>query len=141
MTQGTIVQHSTFPDVLGLVGHGAWYYNEPGSHGAANPDSERLQFPALDERIASLIESASDRAEADADASPSAALASLRREIQAVVSEGDGVADSPRAAYLAEEWRAIDRFAQSVDAPPALTSFLGVEAFVAHFNLVWLAIQ
>jgi len=56
-THGTIVENSTFPDVLSLKGHEAWYYNEPGALGIANPTPERIVGKALGQRLDDLSKS------------------------------------------------------------------------------------
>lgn len=138
MAAGTVVQQSTFPEVTALAGHGAWYYNEPGAHGVRNPDFESVRLPVLDEQLARLAEQ--QRGQTEGELSPSQDLADLRRQIQMVVAEEERPTIGPREAYLAEEWRRIDSFAEETGAPPALASYLAVEAFALHFNLLWLTI-
>jgi hypothetical protein len=39
-----------------------------------------------------------------------------------------------------DEWRELDLLATRIDIPPAIVSFLAIEAFAAHFNLLWLTV-
>jgi len=137
-TRGTMVENSTFPDVLSLAGHKAWYYNEPGASGVVNQGYESLRLPGLDQQIASLLERQGDQSEASL--SPSDALVQLRQELEVVVTQTAEVVDKARSAYLADEWRRIESFGESTEAPRALIAFLGIEAFALHFNLAWLTI-
>jgi len=66
--------------------------------------------------------------------------AELVRDLQALVAEIGDPGEQPRAAFLVEEWRGIRALAEQIDAPPALFSFLRVEAFCMYFNLMWLTI-
>jgi hypothetical protein len=52
----SIVPSSSFPPVSALTGHGAWYYDNGGLSGVANPDFVRMEFESLQARIGSLIE-------------------------------------------------------------------------------------
>ncbi len=110
----------------------------PVAHGVRNPDFESVQLPVLDEQLARLAEQ--QRGQTEGELSPSQALADLRRQIQMVVAEEDLHAIGPREAYLAEEWRRIDSFAEETGAPQAFASCLAIEAFALHFNLLWLTI-
>src|SRR5437588_1475406 len=103
MTVGSIVQNSTFPDVLSLKDHKAWYYSEPGTVGLVNPDFERLELPSLDIRVDELVRENRNRTERNL--TPSAALEQLLRELQASVTENEELVSEPRVAYLSEEWR------------------------------------
>jgi hypothetical protein len=138
MTLGSIVQNSTFPDVLSLKNHKAWYYNQPGAVGVVNPDFELLQVESLESRIEGLVREY--RSQTEENLPPSAALADLLRELQALIRETESLVNQPRAAFLTEEWRRLTVLAESTDAPAALFSFLGVEAFCLYFNLMWLTI-
>jgi hypothetical protein len=136
MTAASLVQHSTFPDVASLAGHRAWYYNRPGSVGIANQDYESLELPSLDAHIASLLQ----QADVPIDATPSTGLAQLLTDLKAIILESSDLADEPRVAYLAEEWRRQEALADTPGVPPAVVAFLGVEAFVGFLNLSWLTI-
>lgn len=140
MRFGSLTTHSTFPEIGALAGQHAWYYNQPGAVGVANRSFEPLRMLSLDARVTRLVEE--HRNETEEAQSPSAALADLLRELQAIVAAPENIEDSgqARAAYLADEWRRISAFAEEVDAPPALFSFLGVDAFARYFNLLWITI-
>jgi hypothetical protein len=136
MGAGTLVQNSTFPDVLSLKGHGAWYYNEPGAHGVPNPDFEAVRLPTFEQQLTRLVAELGPPEEV---VSPGAALQTLRDQLQDAVREAEATAE-PRGAFLLDEWRDLDVFATRVDLPPAVVSFLAVDAFAAHFNLLWLTV-
>lgn len=136
--KGTIVERSTFPDVLSLAGHRAWFYNEPGASGVVNQGFEALRLPEMHQQISSLVEQQGDRNEATQ--SPSDALVELRKELEAVVTESAETADQVRSAYLTEEWRRIASFSETTKAPQAVIAFLGVQAFALYFNLTWLTV-
>lgn len=136
-TLGDVAEHSTFPLARHLTGHGAWYYSQPGTSGVLNPDFTRAQFPPLGEEIAMLRQRQSS-AERETQ---SVNLRTLAGSLQTVVREHPEIRVTGRAASLAEEWRGIASFGQRVEAPPALVSYLQVDAFTRHFNLVWLVIN
>ncbi len=52
----SIVPSSSFPPASALTGHGAWYYDNGGLSGVANPDFVRVEFEPLQTRIVSLME-------------------------------------------------------------------------------------
>jgi hypothetical protein len=134
---GQLVENSTFPDVRTLVGHHAWYYNSPGSTGVVNQDFERVESPSLLERIALLRrESGVDERERTASDNLVDLAAALRRAASDV---GETVA-SARGAYLADDWRDIDRFAEQNELPQASRAFLEVDAFTRRFGVEWLVI-
>jgi hypothetical protein len=136
MGAGTMVQNSTFPEVLSLKGHGAWYYNEPGAHGVRNPDFEPIRLPTLGDHLARLVDV---QGASEQELSPSDALRELRGQLQDAVREAEA-AQETRGAFLMDEWRELDVLATRAEVPPAVISFLGIEAFAAHFNLLWLTV-
>lgn len=136
MGAGTMVQNSTFPEVLSMKGHGAWYYNEPGAHGVPNPDFEPIRLPTLDEHLARLVDA---QGASEQELSPSEALRTLRDQLQDAVKEAEATHE-PRGAFLMDEWRELDVLATRADIPPAVISFLAIEAFAVHFNLLWLTV-
>jgi hypothetical protein len=133
-TRGTIVENTTFPDVIEMSGHVRWYYNEPGATGIRNPDSEPVSFSPLSERLGALISSAEDVG------SQSRELASLADAIRSSVVQDDLVIGA-REAYLAEEWRGVDAFCDANGAPEAVRGFLAVDAFCRAFRLRWFAVS
>lgn len=52
----SIVPSSSFPPASALTGHGAWYYDNGGLSGVANPDYVRKEFEPLQTRIVNLLE-------------------------------------------------------------------------------------
>jgi hypothetical protein len=138
MKLSSVVANSTFPDVIRLAGQHSWYYDQPGAAGIVNRSFERLRILPLETRVARLI--GEHRNATEEQQSPSAALAELASTLEAIVVEGSDSAEQARAAYLVEEWRRISSLANQIDAPPALFSFLRIEAFAMYFNLAWLTI-
>lgn len=136
-TLGDVAEHSTFPLATHLAGHGAWYYSQPGTIGVLNPDFTRAQFPSFAQEIAALRER-NARSERQTQ---SVNLRALVESLQGVFARAAEIRETGRAANLAEEWRAIERLGQRFDAPPALVSFLQVDAFARYYNLSWLAIS
>ncbi len=78
MTLGTVAGNSSFPDVMSLAGHGAWYYNQPGAVGLANPDFDLLQLPSFVDQLEELVRE--NRNQSEQNLTPSAALNELVRE-------------------------------------------------------------
>lgn len=140
MTAGSMVTHSTFPDVAELAGQHAWFYNQPGAVGVPNRAFEPTRMSPIEERIAGVIEEYSNQTEEVL--SPSASLAELYHDLQTLITEVTSAGDEEqiRAGYLVQEWGRISALAEEFDVPPALLSFLGINAFSAYFNLLWLTI-
>jgi hypothetical protein len=89
------------------------------------------------ERIALLRrESGVDERERTASDNLVELAAALRRAASDV---GETVA-SARGAYLADDWRDIDRFADQNKLPRASRAFLEVDAFTRRFGVEWLVI-
>jgi len=135
MTDGTIVEQSTFPNVLTLATHKAWYYNEPGAAGVPNPDYERVELPTLSERLDRLL-----REHGNQQTSSSEELVMLSSTINKAVLSDIPVTVSGRRAHLAEDWRRIARYAEQVELPRAATAFLEIDAFARRFNLEWFVV-
>lgn len=57
----SIVPSSSFPPASALTRHGAWYYDNGGLSGVANPDFVRMEFEPLQTRIVSLMERTQSR--------------------------------------------------------------------------------
>jgi hypothetical protein len=130
-TAGTVVEHSTFPGILDMVGHSRWYYNAPGTTGIRNPDREPVTLSELLRRLLGLADAeAPERSQSE----ELAELAALIRSALTDVTDDPGVA---REAYLVNEWRAIDAFGETSRAPRAVTSYLVVEAFCRYYSLIW----
>jgi hypothetical protein len=133
---GGLVEHSTFPDVRVLTGHRAWYYNEPGANGVVNQDFEPVAGQTLEQRVAALL---ADAAETPLG-TPSENLQRLAESLRTTVVEAGTDEVSPRTAYLADDWRAIDSYAEQYDLPGAARAFMQVTAFVNRMNLQWLVV-
>ena len=129
--RGTIAANSTFPSVLSLSGHDAWYYNKPGATGVANPDPTAIEEPSLDARIVGLLEgeiAASDSWRLDLDI--------LARNIHDALAEETLVATSRVAAFF-DLLRRIQRETEDLEERSALSSFLTVAAFSEVFLVNW----
>lgn len=81
----TIVQNSSFPPVSKLSGHSAWYYDQGGVVGVANPDFERIQMEPIEAQIGRLVERYGDH-QADA-------RETLRQLADAVIKSADDLQD------------------------------------------------
>lgn len=131
-TKGTVVEHTTFPGVLDMVGHKRWYYNEPGAIGIRNPDSEPVALSDLQRRLLQLAEpEVADRSQSDE-------LSDLAALIRTSVTEAENVTGA-REAYLTNVWRDVDTFAEATRAPRVVVAYLIVEAFCRYYSLSWLA--
>jgi hypothetical protein len=131
--RGRVVERSTFPGVTDITGHKRWYYDSPGTIGIRNPDIEPVVLPTLSDRLAVML-----AGEGQVD-STSIGLAQLDEALRVIVLE-DAATTSPREAYLAEEWREIDSYAERAELPPAVRNFLAVDAFCDFFGLAWLTV-
>jgi hypothetical protein len=130
----TIVQNSTFPSVGRLSGHNAWYYQEEGSTGVANPNPERIEEPSLMDRLRHLVEE--DRSRFQPEDLP---LESLDGLIQAAVGDEQLAESFQRARYF-DELQEIDRLTDEFDIPPTGRAYLRVSAFAEMFGLVWFVV-
>lgn len=135
-TTGDVADHSTFPLARHLSGHGAWYYSQPGTAGALNPDFTRADFPSFAEEIAALREKRPRERETQ-----SVNLSTLAATLKNVVTESREIRETARAANLAEEWRRIEGFGKRTDAPPAVPAYMQIQAFIRYYHLAWLTIS
>ena len=135
---GTVIQNTTFPDVVSLAKHHAWYYNRPGAVGILNQGFEPFELPSLESSIERLVREHLDQTEETL--SPSDALGELHQGLHEIVRRVGAEGGQPRAAYLTQEWERIALLAKEIEAPSVLFSFLGIEAFAVYFNLMWLTI-
>lgn len=136
-TIGDVAEHSTFPLAKHLSGHGAWYYSQPGTTGVLNPDFTRAEFPTFTQQIAALRQQQAGKERQ----TQSVNLRTLADSLQATLRESREIRETGRAATLAEAWRQIETFGKWSDAPPALISYMQIEAFARFFNLDWLVID
>jgi hypothetical protein len=139
ITAGTIAENSTFPQVLVLTGHQAWYYSQPGATGVVNQEFERIEQP----NVFTLINDLRLRRRGRTIDVPSQStnLRTLADQLRSAVREVHAIAETARAARLSEEWNRIEAFGQVSDAPPAVTAFLEIDAFTRFYNVRWLVIN
>ncbi len=139
MSTGGVVEHSTFPLATALTGHGAWYYSQPGAVGVRNPDFSRVEGPPLFAAIAALRERrAISRDESQIQSVNLKTLANLLFDS---IQDSAGLQQTPRVAYLSQEWRRIEFAGRESGAPPAITSYLQVQTLARFFNLRWLVVD
>lgn len=129
----TIVQNSTFPSVQALSGHEAWYYQGPGSQGAANPDPESIEQPPLLERIRTLAREAEPQAPGN--------LAWLDTLAGNVIGAAGAVerADAVNVQFF-DDLQTLDRLAERYDLRPSLRAYAQVVLFTIRFDLNWLVV-
>lgn len=133
MTQGSIADASTFPDVITMEGHSRWYYNSPGAAGIPNQGNDRVDLGSLEERITAM---ASDLLNEESFAEGN--LAALVEGISGLFT--DDLAVEPRVAYLAQQWREIGIFVEENELPTIVGDYLRVATFSRHFNVRWLTV-
>lgn len=134
MRQGTLVESSTFPSALSLIGHDAWYYWSPGSAGAANPNPEFIEEPPLLDRIRAQARGSESYERGD--------LSWLARTAHGII-EAVHTAVGPWEAvgsYFLEELRTLDRLADQYELEPNLRAFCQIALFVTRFDLKWLVV-
>jgi hypothetical protein len=132
-TAGTLVEQSTFPDVLRLETHTHWYYAIPGATGVLNAGEEFIELPMLAQRIEELVH---QDIEAE-NSTPSEELAVLAGSIRRAIGVDAKVEPSARRAHLSDDWRRIEQYAERVELPRAASAFLEIYAFTRRFNLEW----
>jgi len=138
MASGTMVEHSTFPSVEQLAGHGAWYYSQGGATGIPNPSFERSEGPSLLDRIAAFLRLRQGRGERRTISENLASLAGLVRE---AAGPGDRVSPNAREAYFVQEWESIAARGRRYEAPPAVTAVAQIATFAEFFSLSWMVID
>lgn len=132
-TRSRVAEASTFPAVTDITGHEHWYYNEPGTIGIRNPDTEPVRLRSFAEAISVLLQ---DDGEVE---SASVGLSELATAIRSAVSESSNDFTA-RDAFLSEEWIALSRFADDLELRGAVRDYLLVDAFCSYFALSWLTI-
>jgi hypothetical protein len=131
----TIVKNSTFPSAKCLSGHKAWYYQQEGSVGVANPNPELIEEASLMDRLRYLVEEDRDRSEPD-----DLPLESLDERVQAVVGDEQLRESFQRARYF-DELQEIDRLADQFDLQPTARAYLRVKTFAQIFDLTWFVVS
>jgi len=129
--RGTIVPNSTFPSVVVLGGHEAWYYTEPGARGVANPDPTAMDEPSLSDRMDQLLAGGVEATE------------SWRRELTELgLSIHDALAEEALGptSRLAAFFGLLRQFRSDVDGleeSDVLFAFLTIVAFSEVFLVDW----
>lgn len=137
----TIIPNSTFPSVVRLKGHEAWYYNEPGAVGIANPEPEEIEEPSLEQRITDLIEASTreQRAQQSQQQQPVPWQQTLK-QLSGSIVEGLSSKELPDDEIRDEFFDQVERIQRDVeDFPEAevLQAFLTVDAFTDIYSLRW----
>lgn len=137
----SIVPASSFPPASALTGHGAWYYENGGLSGVANPDFVRMEFEPLQNRIANLIErNQSQRENAEQSLSDLAsALIRLSSEVQA---------PTPTDTWFQQLLNRVDNHVKDMTELgveneqylQALRHYMQVRAFCNAYRLEWFVV-
>jgi hypothetical protein len=128
----SIVPNSSFPSVMALEGHEAWYYREPGTVGVANPDPEHIEEQPFLERLELLA--------ADAPISDQGEIFGfdqLAPVVIAAVQDIENMAD-PYAAQFFDDLQTLDRFLEPYDLRSTIRAFSQIRLFTLRFALTWL---
>lgn len=134
---GSIIEHSTFPDVGRLSGHERWFYNQPGGNGVPNPDASFSEGPSLFARIEAMRESLSVGETNDRYGGLSKLAESITTSLR-----NEALVANPRVALFRQELQFIDEELRSAgDNREVVRAFLQVGTFADHFNLKWSTIQ
>lgn len=136
-TLGDIAEHSTFPLASDLDGHGAWYYCQPGAVGVRNPDFSFFESVPLSAHVARLRSSAQQGERGNVSEN----FRQLATQLFGLVREVADLANSPRAAAFAEEWRRLERVGQISGGPKEAISYLQISAFARAYNLTWTVVN
>lgn len=129
--KGTIAEHSTFPSAECLRGHEAWYYDEPGAVGVANPEPTFIEEPALAVRIAELA-----ALPAQQDAGWRQSLKDLSGMIREALST-DELSETARRAAFFDTVRLIERDTENLPEAQASAAYLTVLAFCEAYSVEW----
>jgi hypothetical protein len=131
-----VVENSTFPSAQLLSGHGAWYYNQPGAHGAVNPEPEKVEEPPLLERVFTLA-----RETAPSDAGDISWLdRTAGGVITSLVKTSEGVRVDSVIAHFFNDLQTLERFAEAYELTPSLHSYAQVALFTIRFDLSWFVV-
>ena len=137
----SLVQSSTFPLVSDLKGHAAWYYEEGGASGLANPDFIRIESEDMETKITRLAQVAADQ-QASAGQSLERLSERILRSTREI--ESPSAADTWFHASLQKAEQEIaerSAFMGSDDEyVRAIRSFAQIKAFCTAYHLDWLVI-
>lgn len=136
-----IVQSSSFPPASALTGHGAWYYENGGLSGVANPDFVRKEFESLQTRIVNLIEGSQSRS-----VNAGESLRDLANSLIGSTSEVQK--PSPTDTWFQQLLKRVDDHIWSMtelgfankEYIQALKSYMQVRVFCNAYRIVWLVI-
>jgi hypothetical protein len=131
----TIVENSTFPPVEVLAGHEAWYYQNPGAQGVANPNPESVERQPLLERVRILArESEIDRG---------GDLAWLDLLAAGVIDAAGALEDAVDSitAQFFDDLQTLERLSEDYDLQPSLRAYAQVMLFTTRFDLSWLVVS
>jgi len=129
----TIVQNSTFPSVAVLKGHEAWYYEEPGAAGAANPNPESIEEQPLLERVRALAEQS--EVEAGGELAWLDALAGNVIDAVGSIETADAI-----QAQFFDDLHTLDRLSETYELRPSFKAYAQVSLFTVRFDLSWLLV-
>lgn len=134
MKQGTIVENSTFPSVMALKDHDAWYYWSPGAVGAANPDPENIEEAPLLDRIRTLARESRGYEPRDISW-----LDVTARGVIEAAHSSEGIGDAI-GAYFFDDLQTLNRLADQYELPPSLRAYAQIGLFTTRFDLQWLIV-
>jgi len=134
MKQGTIVENSTFPSVMALRGHDAWYYWSPGATGAANPNPENIEEAPLLGRIRVLAREARRYERGDLSW-----LDVTAREVIEAAQSSEGSLDAVGAHFF-NDLQTLNRLADQFELRPSLRAYAQIGLFTTRFDLQWLVV-
>ena len=132
---GTIVENTSFPEVLKLSGHSAWHYSEPGVGGIANPEPTFVETPSLRMLLDNRRQSAKRGDDSRFDQNLKALEASILRTM------GKAAGDASRNVVFGQKVADIDYWLQRRDLGQysgAIRAYLVVLAFCETFGQIWL---
>jgi hypothetical protein len=135
MKLGTIVENSTFPSVMALKEHDAWYYWSPGASGTANPAPENIEEAPLLDHIQQLA-----RESRGYQRDELSWLDVTAREVIAAARATEGPADA-MSAHFFDDLQTLNRLADLNELGPSLRAYAQIGLFTTRFDLEWLVVS
>lgn len=135
----TIVENSTFPSAKCLRNHSAWYYDQPGATGCANPEFESIQEAGLEQRIRALVERTSEKFTGGELENGESLLKLANLVYEFVIEDGPSFA----SARFSEEIQDISDYVDAAeldDNADYVKSYLSIIAFCYFYKLQWFVI-
>jgi hypothetical protein len=135
ITNGTIVQNSSFPEAIWLQNHSAWHYDKPGASGIANADPKAIVGEDLFERIDRLVDEPLFQENVGYEKNLGILVQMLFS-----ISESSGNVSLVRFTYFRLKVGEIEALLEERTFPryrEAVKNFLIVLAFTESFNLQW----